>query len=579
MDYRTRFFLGLLESLFPPFITTYILLSVARHARFDALAVVIYVLSPCVWISLKAWYTTWTNDRRARQLGARIIPRARGKWPGNIDIMFRFARDLRHGYVLESMGNLLDEYGCDTLNTRILWKDNFLTRDNLHMQAMHSTNFDLFERGPEQFHTMGTFLGRGIFVTDGLPWKKNRALIRPFLSRERVSDFEILAKHAEKTLAILADAAESQQPIDLQDLFLRFTLDAGAEFILGFYPDSLSGPRPVPYKARIGAKGSTIDDEFGTFAQAFEEVQVTISMRWRLNAFWPLYELFGDRTLPSVNTIMMWVKPIVTKALEGKKRADEQGATLNREERTLLDSLVESTDDEETVRYGLLNVMMAARDTTAGLLTYAMYFLTQHPNVTKRLLDEVIAVCGPFGNPTQATIRKLTYMTAVLNETLRLYPGAPLGIRHSIKEVLLPSSDGGPPLYLPAKSRMTWMTLHLHRRKDLWGEDSETFDPERWLDLKRIAHYQQDPSVFVPFLSGPRMCPGQAFALTEASFMLCKLLQRFSKFELVPEAIPRGAEPPEAWKAGKGRKAFEKIWPGTAFTIYVKGGMWARLGR
>ncbi|PCH33070.1 cytochrome P450 [Wolfiporia cocos MD-104 SS10] len=490
--------------------------------------------------------------------------------------MLRFAKDLRQGYILQAMGEVLDEHGCDTLNTRILWKDNIITRDDLHMRSVHMTSFESFERGPEAAEKMGAFLGNGVFVTDGNRWKRERALIRPFLNKERVSDFEIFTKYAEKALAILNDAAEAGATLDLQDLFSRFTLDSASEFLLGHAPDALSASRPVPFHSRIGSKGAATDDPFGSFLYSFEEVQVTISLRWRLNTFFPLYEMLGDKTKPHADVINKWMKPTVMKALQDKARDREHGVKLNSEERTLLDSLVESTDDEETVRYGILNVLMAGRDTTAGLLTFTVYLLTMYPDVLKRLKEEVLSVLGSSGNPTQEAIRNMPYMNAVLSETLRLYPGAPMGIRNSITEVLLPTADGSPPLYFPPRARVTWLTLLMHRRADLWGADCEEFDPARWLDPARMAAYNARPSIYVPFLSGPRMCPGQMFALSEASFMISRLMQKFSGFELVPEAIPEGAAPPPAWKNGKGRQRIEKVWPSTAFTAFIKGGLWVR---
>ncbi|KAI0935578.1 hypothetical protein AcV5_003967 [Taiwanofungus camphoratus] len=565
--YRTRFFLGLARSLLPPFALTYLFLAiVVHHTSFDAVSVLAYLVSPCVWVTITSRYQNWSNDRRANALGATPIPRVVGKWPGNVDVMLRFAKDLRQGYTLQAMGELLDEYNCDTLNTRILWKDTVITRDDLHMRSVHAVDFESYERGLEAAEKMGTFLGRGV---DGPRWRKERGLIRPFLSKERVSDFEIMSKYSDKVLAILSDVGESGQPIDIQDLFARFTLDAGSEFLLGFSPDALSAPRPVPFRTRLGAKGSATDDTFGTFAYSFEEVQVTISMRWRLGAFFPLYELFGDRTLPHVEVITRWVKPIVERALEEKARSRERGTTLHKE-RTLLDNLVDNTEDEETIRYELLNVLMAARDTTAGLLTYTVYLLSMHPDVTRRLRKEVLEVCGPTGTPMSDSIRKMPYMSAVLNEALRLFPPAPMGIRNSIKEVLLPTSDNKPPLYFPPKCRVSWLTLHLHRRKDLWGPDADEFDPDRWLHPERIACYNGRPSIFIPFLSGPRMCLGQAFALNEASFLIARLLQKFAKIDLVPEALPEGARPPAEWKQGKGRQRIEKCWPSTAFTAFVK---------
>jgi cytochrome P450 len=72
----------------------------------------------------------------------------------------------------------------------------------------------------------------------------------------------------------------------------------------------------------------------------------------------------------------------------------------------------------------------------------------------------------------------------------------------------------------------------MHRRKDFYGEDAEEFRPERWLD---------DPATgkkglrtgweYLPFNGGARICLGQQFALTEASYTTVRLLQAFRAIE------------------------------------------------
>lgn len=126
--YRTRFFIGVVQTLSPPLWLAYTFLTRVLHWPGSGfIATLVYIASIPLWISLTSWYSVWKHDRRARQLGAAPIPRAKGKWPGNLDIMMRFAKDLREGYILQAMGEVLDEYGVDTLNTRILWKDNVRT--------------------------------------------------------------------------------------------------------------------------------------------------------------------------------------------------------------------------------------------------------------------------------------------------------------------------------------------------------------------------------------------------------------------------------------------------------------------
>ncbi|KAJ7901188.1 hypothetical protein B0H14DRAFT_2248780, partial [Mycena olivaceomarginata] len=58
------------------------------------------------------------------------------------------------------------------------------------------------------------------------------------------------------------------------------------------------------------------------------------------------------------------------------------------------------------------------------------------------------------------------------------------------------------------------------------------------------------------------------------SYFLVQLLQEFDTFRLAPEFQPAGSLPPPEWKSC--RQAIEKIWPTTALTSYIKGGLWVR---
>jgi cytochrome P450 len=64
----------------------------------------------------------------------------------------------------------------------------------------------------------------------------------------------------------------------------------------------------------------------------------------------------------------------------------------------------------------------------------------------------------------------------------------------------------------------------MHRRKDLWGEDADEFNPARWEGRKTGWE-------FLPFNGGPRVCLGQQFALTEAGYVITRLLQKFDRCE------------------------------------------------
>lgn len=98
-----------------------------------------------------------------------------------------------------------------------------------------------------------------------------------------------------------------------------------------------------------------------------------------------------------------------------------------------------------------------------------------------------------------------------------------------VKDTVLPlggGEDGKSPLFVPKGSRVAWNLYAMHRRKDYWGPDAEEFKPERWLDSNMRPRWE-----YLPFNGGPRICVGQRYALTEAGYVLVRMVQEFKKME------------------------------------------------
>jgi cytochrome P450 len=437
---------------------------------------------------------------------------------------------------------------------------------------------------------METLLGEGIFNRDDQQWKMHRSIARPFFARDRISDFEGFERHTARTMSLLSSLSSSGQPCEVQDLYARFTLDSASEFLFGTNLDTLSASLPVAGEAAMGPKGSATHDTWGSFAQSFEAAQQIIATRGRLGYFWPLFEFFGDKTAPHIKTIHRWLDPIVEKVLDDKTKMEQAGVRSPVEDKTFLQHLADSSQDHVLIRDQLLNMLLASRDTTACLLTYITYFMAIYPDVTRKLRAEVQQQYGPNGAPTYESIRNLRYMRAVINETLRLFPPVPLNVRESRpSSCALPASDptystpscyaSREPLYMPGNTTIMYLPLLTQRNPALWGEDADEFDPERWIDPHRLKRFTSNPMMFTPFSAGPRVCVGQNYAYNEACCFLVRLLQRFDTFTLCPEFQPEGSLPPPEWKTRQGRQSKERVWPGAALTLYVKGGMWVRFGK
>lgn len=87
---------------------------------------------------------------------------------------------------------------------------------------------------------------------------------------------------------------------------------------------------------------------------------------------------------------------------------------------------------------------------------------------------------------------------------------------------------GGPdqksPLFIPKGSMVMYNLYSMHRRKDFYGAGADEFKPERWEHLRPGWEY-------LPFNGGPRICPGQQYALTEAGYVTVRLAQEFTGLE------------------------------------------------
>lgn len=208
----------------------------------------------------------------------------------------------------------------------------------------------------------------------------------------------------------------------------------------------------------------------------------------------------------------------------------EEG-TSAKERYVFLTELASRTRDPLELRAQLLNILLAGRDTTASLLSWLFHQLMRHPEVFAKLRAAILADFGPHTsqpeNITFSTLKSCTYLQHCLSETLRLWTVVPGNSRRANKLTTLPKGggpDGESPVLIPANAEVNYSIHVMHRRKDLWGEDADTFKPERFVG--RRPGWE-----FLPFNGGPRICIGQQFALTEASYVVVRLLQRFDAME------------------------------------------------
>ncbi|KAI0321298.1 cytochrome P450 [Amylostereum chailletii] len=480
-------------------------------------------------------YRRYHNRREAARLGAVLPPFVQdSSWLGR-GVMKAMLTDFDEGYIGDHFFEWSYKYGW-TMGLSVMLEDRIHTSEPEYIKAILASNFQGFMKGPQGRFQLRQMLGDGVFNSDDDTWKFHRGMTRPFFSRERISDFETFEQHTQKALSVLRARLQEGHAIDFQDLVSRFTIDAATDFLFGADMQSLSADIPYPHTHTPLAARPPNAHPNDVFANAFLEAQTSLARRSRYGLAWPLFELFDNGVEKNMTVIRAFVDPIVARAVEqaDSGHMGEKTEKVEVEEgETLLDHLAKSTRDTTLLRDETLNILLAGRDTTASLLSSAIYALTQNPSIFARLREEILSVVGPTRAPTPDDIRACKFVRAVLNETMRLWPPVPFNGRRSREPTVWPATTpGGKPLYIPADTRCTYSVMMMHRRTDLWGPDALTFDPDRWLD-DRLKILTANPFIFLPFNAGPRICLGQ-----------------------------------------QGR---EKLWLKSHLTSYWKGGVWVRM--
>ncbi|KAK3425443.1 hypothetical protein EUGRSUZ_F02405 [Eucalyptus grandis] len=168
-----------------------------------------------------------------------------------------------------------------------------------------------------------------------------------------------------------------------------------------------------------------------------------------------------------------------------------------------------------------LALISGGTDTTAVTLTWALSLLLNNRHVLKQAQQELDSQIGRERRVTESDIKNQVYIQAIIKETLRLYPAAPLSVPHeSVKDCTIGSYR------VPAGTRLLLNISKLHWNPLVWPAPLE-FRPERFLTTHKDLGVWGQNFEYLPFGSGRRMCPGVSFALQVLHIVLATLLHSF----------------------------------------------------
>ena len=268
------------------------------------------------------------------------------------------------------------------------------------------------------------------------------------------------------------------------------------------------------------------------FIKAFNESLAGVGRRRRAGMLRFLYT-FDKRWKEAIDKVHAFVDNHVKGALEEtaqdsplnslKPQRSDQHTPPHRY--ILLHEMAKEIRDPIELRHQILNVFLPARDTTSIAVGNVLFHLARNPNVWTDLRSTALALGSqPL---TFEVLKSLVLFRHVLFEIIRLQGPSGRVLRIAIHNTILPlggGPDGQSPVFVSQGVVVALNLWALHHDRDIWGDDVDEFKPQRWVDKRPMWK-------FVPFLGGPRICPAQQQVLTQAVYVLVRLVREFSSIE------------------------------------------------
>ncbi len=332
-------------------------------------------------------------------------------------------------------------------------------------------------------------LGEGLLTSEPPLHTRQRRLAQPAFHKQRIASYA----------SLMVDYAERHQRERWKD---GQTLDVSQEMM----------------HLTLAIVGKTLFDT-DTEREA-EEVREALSatMVSFTRFLMPFAELLDHLPLPSTRRFEQArarLDAIIYRIIDERRKSGADRGDL-------LSMLIMAQDEEgegggmtdEQLRDEVMTIFLAGHETTANALTWTWYLLSQHPEVERRLHEEVDAVLARR-RPRFEDLPSLRYTEMVLAEAMRLYPPAWILGRRALKDYEV----GG--YHVPAGA-IVIMSQYVTHRDERYFPEPLRFDPERWTPEAKAARPQFS---YFPFGGGPRRCIGEGFAWMEGILVIATLAQ------------------------------------------------------
>ncbi len=364
-----------------------------------------------------------------------------------------------------------------------------LSRDNEVAQYILQKNQRNYYKSKFQSVYLSKYLGKGLLTVDGEFWLKQRRLIQPAFHKQKMNQ---LVDNMKLTIVSELKEIVTDKKVDLFPMMSEVAFNVVAKSLFQF---------------------SIEEEKLNRIKYIIEAVQNFLIKEIRLphKAWW--FSISGQvkKHLQLAEENDEIIRGIIEERVASQNEVND---LLN----MLLETRYEDTGEGMSVEQLIDEIkilFIAGHETTANALTFTLQLLGSHLDVQQKVFEEILKVESESEDVVEQ-LQKMTYINAVLNESMRLYPPAWITDRQNVDDDVLGK-------FTIKKDTLIGVSFYeLHRNPKYW-DNPDQFDPNRFLGEQKKHSMQY----FYPFGAGPRMCIGAGFAMYEMCLAISYIIKKY----------------------------------------------------
>lgn len=424
----------------------------------------------------------------------------------NAPIFFRRSSFAEHAQNLYRLYPDASYYGTFDFNTPVI-----IVKDPELIREICVKNFDNFpDHRSFVSEEIDPIVGSNVFSLKGQRWKEVRSTLSPsFTANKMKIMFQLIDECSKAFVEYFVDHPEMASCFEAKDAFTRYTNDVIATAAFGIQVDSMKDRENEFY-----LRGKDV-----TSFSGFVRLAKFIILR----GYPRISRLFGVTFMSKATD--RFFKHLVSSTV---KTREEEGIVRPDMIHLLMQAKNKDNGIDVTINDIIGQVFiffLAGFDTSSTVMSFACYELAAHPDIQEKVQREIDEQLDQEnGEVTYDSLAKMKYLEMVINETLRLYPPAPITDRVCVKKFVLPAATQGHSECQVEVGTNILIPLYGMHRDPKYFKDPDMFIPERFGDENKDGI---NPYVYIPFGVGPRKCIGNRFALMEIKTLLVHILRRF----------------------------------------------------